>query len=138
MDDSDIRHHRYGEDAGHVSGLKGGFESSEIVELNDARGLDGIHRRADVAAARSGFSFDERDETLVHAAVVAIVIDEDFRPRRDFACNADGETIRFGSGERELPVWKAEAAGEFFADPYGIFSWKHEGDALFGLKSKGL
>src|SRR6516164_448601 len=88
MDDSDIRHHRFGEDAGHVSGLKGGFATSEVVALNESRGLDGFHRRADVAAARSGFSFDERYETLVHAAVVAIVIDEDFRPRRDFARSA--------------------------------------------------
>src|SRR6202040_4176308 len=56
VDDSDIRHHRFREDAGHVTGLESGFESSEVIELDDARGLGGIHWWTDVATAWGGFS----------------------------------------------------------------------------------
>src|SRR5260370_20000150 len=69
---------------------------------------------------------------------VAVGEGENFRTMGDFAGNSNGETVGVGGGERELPVWKAEAALEILADPEGIFGGKHEGDALFGAASNGF
>src|ERR1700720_4474065 len=84
VDDSYVRHYRFRENASHISLREGRFESGEVVELDDTRRLDGIHRRADIAAARAGDSFDERDETFVYAAVIAVVVNENFLAAGDF------------------------------------------------------
>ena len=52
---------------------------------------------------------------------------------RDFARDADGEAIGIGGGESKLPVGEAEAAGEFFADPCGVFGGEHQRDSVIGL-----
>ena len=52
-----FRHGGLGEDAGDVVMFQRGFESVEIVELDDARRFGGIDRWADVPAARADGTF---------------------------------------------------------------------------------
>src|SRR6266478_3764975 len=71
----------------------------------------GFTGRANVATAGDDDAvFVERGEGFVDGAVVAIVENENFRALSDFACDADGEAVGGGGGERELPVGEAEAA----------------------------
>ncbi len=137
MDDADVGEDWFGEDAGDVLVREFRFERGEIVEFDDAGGLDWINRRADVAAAGAGDAVVERDVGFVHRAVVAVVEDQDFWALGDFAGGADGEAIGVGGGECELPVGEAKAAGEFFADPRGVFGGKHQGDSVIGLARDG-
>jgi hypothetical protein len=88
-----------------------------VIEFDDARGFNRIDRRADISAARADNAVMERGERLIHGAVVAVMVDEDFWALRDFAGDANREAVSIGGGERELPVRKTEAALEFFADP---------------------
>src|ERR1700682_76107 len=69
--------------------------------------------------------------------MVAVVEDKDFRTLGDFAGDSNGKTVGVGGGERELPVRKAEAALEIFADPERILGGKHEGNALFDATGDG-
>ena len=137
--DADVGHGGLGEDAGDVVMLERVFESGEIVELDDARGFGGIDGRADIAAARTDDRRSvERGEGFVDGAVIAVVEDENFRTLRDFAGDADGETVGVGGGERELPVGQAEAALEIFADPERVFGGKHERDAFADAAGDGV
>ena len=137
-DDADVGHGRFGENAGDVVMLERVFESGEIVEFDDARGFGGIYGRADIAAARADDAVVKRDEGFVHRAVIAVVEDENFGALRDFAGDANGETIGVGGGERELPVGQAEAALEIFADPERVFGGKHERDAFADAAGDGV
>src|ERR1700719_2513969 len=125
VDDSYVRHYGFRENASHVSLRERRLKSGEVVELDDTRRLDGIHRRPDIAAARAGDSIDEGDETFVYAAVIAVVVNENFLTAGDFARDANGKAIRVGGRERELPEWEAEAARECFANPESVFRGEH-------------
>ena len=137
MDDADIGEDRFGEDAGDVAMGEFPFERGEIVEFDDAGGLDRIYRRADISAARAGDAIVERDVGFVHGAVIAVVEDENFGALGDFAGDADGEAVGVGGGESKLPVGQAEAAGEFFADPRSVFGGEHQGDSVLRLARDG-
>src|SRR5579859_7791330 len=137
-DDADVGHGGFGEDASDVVMLEGVFEGLQIVKFDDAGGFCGIYRRTDIAAAGADYTVVERDEGFVDGAVIAVMEDQDFGALRDFACDADGETVGISGGERELPVRKAEAALEIFADPERVFGGKHEGDAFFDAARDGL
>ena len=89
MDDADVCHYRLGEDAGDVVMSERGFEGGEVVELDDARRFCGIYWRSEIASASGRGSIGERDETFVDAAVVAIIVDENFRAAGDFARNSN-------------------------------------------------
>ncbi len=112
--------------------LEGIFEDVEIVEFDHAGGFGGIDGWADVAAARADDTVFKRGEGFVYGAVIAIVEDEDFRTLGDFAGDSNGEAVGVSGGERELPVWQAEATLEILADPKGVFGGEHEGDAFLG------
>ena len=70
----------------------------------------------------------ERRERLVDRSVIAPVEDEDLRPPRELAREPDGETIRVGRRQRELPAREAEAASELLPDPEGVLARQHERD----------
>lgn len=133
VDDADVGHHGFGEDAGDIAGGKGGFEGVEVVEFDDARGFGGIYGGANVARPRDGDAIFERGEGFVYTAVVAVVVGEDFVPSSDLAGEAEGETVGVGGGEGRLPVGEAKAVGEFFGDPEGVFGGEHEGAATIEL-----
>ena len=87
------------------------LERLDVVELDDARGLGGRHRRADVALALDDVAAGvERRERLVDRAVVAPVEDEHLRPPGDRAGDPDREAVGVGGGQRELPRRAARSA----------------------------
>ena len=136
--DADVGHRGLGENAGDVVMLERGFERVEIVEFDNAGGFGGIDGRADIAATRADHAIFEPGKRFIHAAVVAVVEDEDFRTLRDFAGDSNGEAVGVGGGERELPVGETEAALEIFTDPEGVFGGEHEGDAFFDAARDGF
>src|SRR5579859_4178904 len=111
-DDADVGHGRFGEDASDVVMLESVFEGLQIVEFDDAGGFRGIYRRADIAAARAYDAVVQRDKSFVHGAVIAVMEDQDFGTLRDFAGDADGETVGVGGGERELSTEGRNGAGD--------------------------
>ena len=137
-DDPDVGHGGFGENTSDIVMLEGSFERGEIVELDDARGFGGIDGRTDVAAAGADGAVVQGGEGFVHGAVVAVMEHKDFRALRDFASDANGESIGVGGGERELPKWQAEAQLEFFAHPQRIFAGQHEGDAFADAAGNGF
>ncbi|MBV6393366.1 MAG: hypothetical protein KPEEDBHJ_02606 [Anaerolineales bacterium] len=139
VNDADVGHGRLGKYGGNVAGGEGGFERGDVVELDDFGRLARVNLRAHVVRARDGRAFFvECDEGFVHRAVIAIVEDEDFFASRDEPRHAEGESIRVGGGEGELPIGKFEAALEFFADPDHILIRKHERDAFLNLLVDGF
>ena len=70
--------------------------------------------------------------------MIAIVEDENFVALRNFAGDANCETVRVGGGQRELPEWEAEATLEIVADPESVFGGKHERDAVARLARDGF
>ena len=137
-DDADVGHGGLGEDASDVVMLESVFEGLQVVELDDASGFGGIDGRADIAAARADNAVVERDKSFVHGAVIAVVENENFGALRDFACDANGEAVGVGGGERELPERKAETALEIFADPERVLGGKHERDAFAHAAGNGF
>jgi hypothetical protein len=118
--------------------LEGVLKGVQIVELHDAGGFGRIDWRSDIAAPRANHAVLDRGERFVDGAVVAIIKHQDFRPLRDFARDTNRKAVGVGGGERELPVRKAEAALEIFANPDGVLGGKHEGDAFFGAPGDGF
>jgi hypothetical protein len=118
--------------------LESVFEGLQIVEFDNARGFGGIHWGADIAAARAYYAIVKRYESFIYRAVIAAVEDENFGALRDFAGNANGETVGVGGGERELPVGQAKSALEIFTDPERVLGGKHESDALADTSCDGV
>ena len=104
------------------------LEAVEVVDLDHARGLGDVDRRADAALARADLAVDQRGDGLVDAAVVAVVVDEDLRAPGDLARDPDHEPVRVGRRERELPVAQAEAPLHLLADEGGVLGRQHRGD----------
>src|ERR1700686_1293189 len=99
-----------GEDAGGVAGLQGLLQRGQVIELHDFGGEGWIYGWADVACSRAGDAVFQSNEGFVHSAVVAPVEDQNFLAAGDVARETDGETIRVGGSQCELPVRQTEAA----------------------------
>jgi hypothetical protein len=118
-----------GQHAGDIFFLESGLKRGEVVELDNSCGNGGVDRRPDISAARLRDSVLQRDEAFVHRAVIAPVEDEDLRPLRDVAGEADGKPVRIGGSERELPVREAEAVLKFLAYDDRVFAGQHQRDS---------
>ena len=70
----------------------------------------------------------ERGERLVDRAVVVVVVDDDLRPARDVAGQAQGEPVGVGGRDRELPPRQAEPPAELVARRDRVLDREHEGD----------
>jgi hypothetical protein len=99
----------------------------DVVELDDARGLGGMHRRPDAPFARVHLAVNERDERLVNRAVVAPVEDEDLGAAGDRP-GADGEPVRVRRRQCELPARQAEAPAHLPANPERVLARQHQRD----------
>jgi len=118
--------------------LESVFEGLQIIEFDDARGFGGIYGRADIAAARAYYAIVKRYERFIYRAVIAVMKDQDFGALRDFAGDANGETVGVGGAQRELPVGQAEATLEIFADPERVFGGKHVRDPFADAVSHSI
>ena len=117
QDDADVRQRRLGEDARDVAVGELALQRLGVVPLDDARGLVQRHRRPDVSLARDDRVAVESDERLVDRAVVAPVEDEDLRPAGQLAGEPDGEAVRVGRGQRELPARRGRSGASALCRP---------------------
>ena len=136
--DADVGERRLEQAGCNLTVLQRVLECRDVVDLDHARRFVERHGLADVALSRHRAAVFERRDRFVDRAVIAAVVHDNFRPLRDLARPADRAAIGVGRGERELPVWDAEASRQFIADPGRIDGRQHQGDALARLAGDGL
>ena len=109
------------------------FETLEIVELGDPRGDGDVDRLADVAGTAHALTVRaDHDQRLVHAAVVAVAVEQDLGPTGQRPRQPDGPPVGVGGGQREAPAFEPEPAGELGAHPLGVLGGQHRRDATLG------
>ena len=138
MHDPDVGERRLGQHARHIAMAQRGFQRRQIVELDDACRERRVHGRPDVPLARHHAAVPKRRERLVDRAVIAPVEHQNLGAAGNFARQADGEAVGVGGGDGELPVRKAEAAGQLLAYPNRIFGREHEREAEPSLRAYGF
>ena len=140
MHDADIGHRGLGQHACHISRDQSRLErrprslnSTTLVVTAGSTGGPMLPGRGPGCSVGV-----KRDEGLIHRAVIAPVEDQNLGASCDLPRQADGESVRVGGGERELPVGQAESLLQFFGDENRVFAGQHQRDAAPHLLFDGF
>ena len=132
-DDPDVRQGRLHENCRDITAGELTFQPVQVVELGDPRGGRDIDRRADIAGpAHALTTGSDHDQRLVHAAVVAVAVDQDLGPTRQRPRQPDGPAVGVSGSQREAPSLKPEPAGELGSHPFRVLGRQHRGDTTLG------
>jgi hypothetical protein len=68
------------------------------------------------------------DQRLIHAAAVAVAVEQDLGSIRHRAHQADGPSVGVGGAQREAPPFEPEPAGQLGTHPLGVLGGCHGRD----------
>lgn len=132
MNDTNVGHGGFSQNAGHIAILQGILQRLQVVEFDDFGGARRVSLRTHIARTRYGFArlLIQHDKGFVDGTVITPVVHQHVLALGNVTRQTQGEAIRIGGRHSDLPIGQAKAALQLLTYKHGIFTRQHEGNTF--------